>query len=731
MKLEMAPRAVTERSAIRVLLEPHSVAVVGASPDTAKPGGRFLAFLHKYGFGGEVFAVNPKYAGTLDGYYASLSDLPRPVDLAALLIPAPLAADYLRHAAQAGVRAVMVLASGFAEAGGEGEARQEALAEVARETGVALLGPNCLGLTNMDCGLVASFSNAFEGERTFGRGAISFVSQSGAMGAALFVQAQSEGIGVSRFISTGNEAALEFTDFVESLTDDPKVTTILGYIEALRDGRRFVEAASAVRARGKTLAVMKVGKSDAGASAAQSHTGAIVSSSAVYEAAFRRAGVLEARNVQELLDLAVALPPKIPARGNRVGIVSSSGGAAVIMADACALNGLIVPRFADSTIDRLGAMSSQLGGLENPIDYGPAYADPDAIEACVQAAADDPGIDVVLYFIALSPALQSMIEPRLARVQSRSGKPVIAVWMTGPDGAVRGLRDQDVTAYADIERAVRVATHLVEHGRFAPPGDSAPINLERRKATQATLARAAHEGRATLNERETKDLLASYGLPVTRDVVVTSAEEAEAAVRALDGPAVLKAEADDLLHKSDADAVRLGVTVESAGRDFAAVVEGASSHLGRSIGTAVVQPLITPGLEMLIGLKSDSQFGPTISVGLGGVMTEILADVATELVPVDRATAASMLDRLAGARLLDAFRGRPALDRSALTDAIVALSTFALDAGASIEELDLNPVILHPAGEGCVVVDGAAVLSARAAKQNHDSIHSTSPTPPP
>lgn len=712
MRLEHQLSDLEPAVAIKALLAPRAIAVVGATPDTRKPGGRFLTHLGKYGFPGKIFPVNPKYTSA-DGvkYYADLRSLPEPADLAALLVPAGAVPAYLLQAAEVGIRAAMILSSGFAEAGADGQTLQSEIIKIARDTGLAVLGPNCLGIVDLDRNLVASFSNAFEGARSFERGDIAFVSQSGALGAAVFIQAQAEQVGVGRFISTGNEAVLDLSDFIEYLTRDSGISTILGYIEGLRDGARFVRAARAARAAGKSVAVIKVGKSDAGANAARTHTGAIVSGPAVYGAAFRRAGVFEAQDVQELLDLAVALPERVPVRGNRVGIVSSSGGAAVVMADACSVHGLEVRRFGDATLARLSAILPSFAGYANPVDYGPVYGNPDVIEASMHAAAADPDIDVILFFLALSPGMLGVIEPRISRVQERSGKPVIAVWMAGPEGAVRSLRKHGITAFDDVSRAARVLSQLARTNTCPHTVEIPNTDLARRHATREILAKALAQGRTSLSERETKALLVPYGLSVTRDIAVSSAEQAEIAVRALAGPAVIKAEDANLLHKSDAGAVRLNVSADSARADYAAVIQGASAYLKRPITDAVVQPMVRPGFEMLLGLRCDPQFGPTVSVGFGGVTTEVLADVVTELVPVDRRIALSMLDRLSGARLLDEFRGRPALDRSALAGALVALSTFALDVGSMIEELDLNPVIVHPSDEGCVIVDAAAIFS--------------------
>lgn len=699
---------------IDALLTPKRIAVVGATPDLGKPGGRFLSFLGKYGFPGTIYPVNPKYSDqTGSGYYPDLASLPEVPDSIALIVPGRAVPAYLASAAEIGVKAAMVLSSGFAESGEEGEALQAEIVEIARSGGIALLGPNCLGIADADHDFVASFSNAFEGDQSIRGGNTAFVSQSGAMGATIFVEAQKEGVGVSRFVSTGNEAGLKFSDFVDHLIGDDSIATVLGYIEGLSDGAAFVRSATALREADKTLVALKVGTSDAGATAAQSHTGAIVSGKTIYEAAFRRAGVLAAEDTAHLIELASALPEKYPVRGGRVGIVSSSGGAAVMMADACSAADLRVPAFAPETMAELSQILPPFAGYTNPVDYGPVYSDPDKIEASMHAMASDPNIDVILFFLALSETMKGQVEPRIARVQERSGKPVVAVWMTGPDDAVDSLRSHGITAFQTIQSAVRVIQQLVCRATWCGPVAPPERNEVRRKETRLALGKAIDAGCAQLSEMQTKSLLAPYGLTVTRDVAVDSAVGAEEVVRTIGVPAVIKAHAADLVHKSDAGAVRLNVSVDDAVAAYEAVVGGASKYLGRKVREAIVQPMVAPGMEILMGVTNDLQFGPAITVGFGGTMTEVLADVSTELVPLDRPTALAMLDRLAGARLLDEFRGRAALDREGLADALVSLSAFAEDAAPMLAELDLNPVILHPVKQGYVVVDAVAVLKTK------------------
>ena len=700
--------------ALNALFDPAAVAVVGASPETSKPGGRCLAMLQKYGYRGSLYPINPRYA-SIGGVpcYPDLASLPSAVDLVVLLVPASSVAGYLRAAAQAGARAAIVCSSGFAEAGASGVELQRELVDTARNAEMAVLGPNCLGLIDLEHRLVASFSTALESEQAVRPGPIAFVSQSGAMGIAVFTVAQAEGIAVGKFISTGNEAVLDFTDFLQHLTGDDSVALILGYVEGVRDGRRFIDAARRARTAGKAVALLKVGRSAAGERAAQSHTGALAGSAQIYQAAFRRAGVLAVNDIRSLLDIAVGVPARWPARGRRVGIVSMSGGAGVMMADACSDHGLEVTPLSAATQAALRNVLPAFVGMNNPVDYGPVYGSLEAIEKCVECVAADAGIDQVLVFIGLSPGLAGSIEQRLAGVQERSAKPLIVAWLGGPRAGIARLRELGVAAYDEPARAVAAASYRVFFGESlpGPEFEVAPRPSARAASTQRVLRAHVDAGRARLSEREVKQIIAGYGIPVGAEVLATTSSEAAAAGARFGKPLAVKAESPDLLHKSDAGAVELEVAPERAAAAFDAVVDAAAKAVGRDqVRGALIQPMAERGIEMLAGLRYDAQFGPTVTVGMGGMASEVMADAVTELAPVDLQLATDMIGRLRGAPLLRAFRGACAHDADALAKVLVALSGFAVDAGALLAELDLNPVVVHVEGGGCTVVDGAAVL---------------------
>lgn len=696
---------------MEALFSPRSVAIVGASEDLSKAGGRCVDHLQEFGFAGDIYPINPR-RNSIRGLaaYSDLTLVPGDIDLVLVLVPAEAAVAAMRTAADLGVPAAIVCSSGFAESGAQGRRLQDELAGIARAAGMAVVGPNSLGLLRASNGLAATFTTGLAGTEELGGGSTAFVSQSGALGAAIFAMARAQGVGVGCFVSTGNEAVLSFVDIVEELLSRDDVSTVLGYVEGLSDGRRFVDLAQKARAAGKDIALLKVGASEAGRRAARSHTGALTGRAESYEAAFRRAGVLRARDPRELLSLGAALScPRRP-KGPKVGIVSMSGGAGVMIADACAAVGLEVAALGDQTRARLGEVLPDFADIGNPLDFGPVYVDPVAIEQCVGHVANDPDIDLVLLFIGLSPALVGQIEDRVADVQQDSAKPVLVAWLGGPVEGMVSLRSRGVPAFDGPLDAVECARQLLESQLYEP----APLTEPSRPGRdgRATVAEHRRRGRLLLGEEDVKQVLRSYGVPSCPGTVVTCAEQAAVAAQRCQGRTAVKAMASDLFHKSDVGAVRLGVDQGCAAEAYRSVTAAASAALGREVTEAVVQSMANDGLDVLVGISLDEQFGPLVTLGLGGVTVEVLRDVVSDLVPLARPDAHRMLRRLRSAGLFEQFRGSPARDVEALVDLLLAVSDFAMDTEGLVEELDLNPVRVFAVGNGCLVLDAAASLTA-------------------
>jgi acyl-CoA synthetase (NDP forming) len=706
--LDVTTTAQRSGDSLKPLFRPNAVAVVGATPDLAKPGGRCLRFLREFGFAGDLYAINPKYEQIDDvPCFPEIEAAPPGIDLVILILPAPAVPAMLRRAAACGTRAAIVCSAGFSEAGREGAALEQELIRAARATGLAVLGPNSLGLLDMNGSLAATFSTVLQADFEPAPGPIALVSQSGAMGAAIYGLAQMEGVGVGTFVSTGNEAVLGLADYIRYFAESPDTRVILGYLEGIGDGLNLVAAARYARERGKIVAVLKAGLTEAGARAAKSHTGALAGSAAVFEAAFRRAGILTARSPRELLDIGVACSSDRLPSGVRVGIATMSGGAGAITSDRLAQLGMEVSSLSDETESAMRQLMPGFAAIGNPVDYGGIYTDPDRIESVVRTLAADPNIDSLLCFIGLSPLMLGVLDDRLERIRRDIAKPVVATWLAGPPSGVRSLRERGIPAYED---PIRTADALANMYAAARP---LPVEPDRVRSVLApAVAELLQGGREVLGERVTKRLLAAYGVPVIEEWLAKTADEADAIARRLGTSVAIKAEADGLLHKSDVGAVALDVDPARVGEAFDRVVAAARQAASGAVHGAIVAPMAPPGgLELLVGVKRDQQFGPVVALGLGGITSEALADVTLELAPLTKAHARAMCERLRGRSLLHAFRGAPERDLEALVDLLVAVGQLAVEVGPRLAELDCNPVVVYPKGEGCLVLDAAAVLA--------------------
>jgi acyl-CoA synthetase (NDP forming) len=657
--------------------------------------------LRRYGYAGPVYPINPKYT-EIDGItcYPDFAAAPPGIDLAIVLAPAKHVAGAVLEAGRRGTRAAIVCSSGFGEAGPEGVELEQQLMTAAAEGGVAVLGPNSLGLVDLNHSLAATFTTGLLLDIEPKAGSIALLSQSGAMGAAIFMLAQQEGIGVGTFVSTGNETLLGFEDYVEHLADEPSVSVILGYTEGIRNGRDLLRAVSNARERGKSVAILKVGRTEAGARAARSHTGALAGDAEVIEAAFRRGGILTASSPRALLDIGVTLELGGALRGNGVAIVSASGGAGVMISDRCAELGFDVVPLTGATHETLADVLPPLSLVANPVDFGVVGGDTAVIESCLRAVASDPTVDCVLFFHSMQPTLVDDMVERLARIRSETDKPLLVAWLGGTRDTVRALRRAGIPVFEDPIDMVEAAGALLANA--AGRSDGPDAELRPSPNAEELHGKLAAIGAGELGEVETRHLLASYAVPFVDSTVVTSAQAAMAAAVAAGGPVAIKVTGE--LHKTEVGGVALNVTPEAAGDAFQSVTAASRG------ATAVVQPMAKAGLELLIGVKRDLQFGPVVVVGLGGVAAEALSDVALDLAPLSRDRARDLLLRLRGAALLGEFRGRPARDIEALVDALVEVGRFAVDAGERLVELDLNPVLVYAEGEGCVAVDAAAVI---------------------
>jgi acyl-CoA synthetase (NDP forming) len=706
------------------LLSPKSVAVVGASSDVHGLRGRILEVILSHPYEGKIYPVS-RSAGEVQGLkaYASVDVLPEVPDLAVLIIPAQFIPAELERCGRAGIKAAVILSSGFAEEPGEAGARmQREIAATAQRYDMAVSGPNTEGFANIAAAFCPTFSPAMDKNagpitpsRSLG-GQVSVVSQSGGLGFAFFDRARARNLLFRHIVTTGNEAALEVADVVDYLLDEGGTDVFLLLLEDVKSPEKFKRVADKALRAGKPLIVGKIGQSEAGIRAVQSHTAALAGSQAAYRAVFERHGLIEGRDFDEMIDFAVgflACGDRLPA-GKRVGICTSSGGAGVWMADACAAAGLDIPVLDTDTRKALDAHIPSYGTSQNPVDSTAQGVQKRGYAAFARLVAQSPLIDGVMVVVTArrSAFLEGDLQ-KLKDLKAASNKPVFMWTYTLPSArSVEILNEAGYplfTGAAGCARTMRVlADYRAQRERL--PEAEKPVAIAERQNVSALLAGAGE----TLSEWRARPLLAAYGIG-TADCgqLVHSPAEAEAAACTIGGAVALKVQSPHLPHKTEAAAVALNVSPDAAGARYEDILAAARRYKPEAMVEGVlVQPMAKRGREVILGISRDSRWGPLMMIGLGGVLVEALGDVMLTPLPLGRVAALALIARLKGATVLGAWRGAPPADTEALADLMVRLSQFAMDHADEIAEIDLNPVIVHDQGEGVSVVDALIVKHA-------------------
>jgi len=680
---------------IHALVHPRSIALVGASDNFAKLNGRPLKHLIEKGYRGAIYPINPKYQKIrhLD-CYPSIADLPEAPDLAIIAVPASDVIASIEALGRRGGKAAVIFSSGFGEMGEEGRALQEKLLATARAHGVLICGPNCLGFCNAFDNVYATFSQYADGET--GAGPIAFVTQSGAFGTAIAALVRQRGLGLGYFINTGNESDVSFAELMEMVVADPRIRVVAGYLEGVRDGEALVRLAQRCQDLGKPLVLTKVGRMASGARAAASHTGALAVDDAVLDAILRQYGVLRARNEEQMLDMLEALCQPRVAAGPGLGIVTQSGGAGVMMADRAEEMGLTVPQVSAATQARLAEVMPAFGAAGNPVDVtGQFLAEPAILRDSVIRLLEDPDIHVAIVWLQLMHAHTETLVKVFADIAAHTTKPVIVCWVAATPEAIRRLRDLGLIVYGAGERAVEGAAALY---RFHSRRKAGAIAL--------TLPDAGPLAPGPQASVAATCLLQAAGIPMAPVALATTREEAIAHWRAFGKPVALKIESADILHKSDIGGVMLKLDdADAIGSAFASLMANARKAMPEArIDGVLVQAMSSGHIELVMGAQRHPVFGMVVMVGFGGVLVEVLKDVVFRKAPFDRETGLEMLAELRAARMLDGVRGSPAVDRNEIADMLARLSRWAYAARSSLAELDLNPVLVGPAGPVAVDV---------------------------
>lgn len=697
------------RVGLSAIFRPRSVAVIGASRNHGSVGRQIFDNLLDGGFQGPVYPVNPSARDVRSvRCYASVLEIPDAVDLAVVAVPAALVEGVVEECGRKGIGGLVVITAGFRETGGEGAAREERLVALIEKHGMRAIGPNCMGVMSTDPGvrLNATFSNA-----RVEHGRIAFVSQSGALGMAILDQAAELNLGLSYFVSLGNKANVSTNDLLEEWADDPEVRTILLYLENFGNPRRFVELARRL-GREKPIIAVKSGRTAAGARAARSHTGALAERDVAAEALFEQCGVVRAHTIQQLFEYARAFSRAPIPRGRRVAIVTNSGGPAIMATDALFENGLELAELSEETKARLRARLLPEASVSNPIDVI-AGGGPEHFGAAVREAFADENVDAVLaiytppVFIDEEAVVREMLAP------DRHGKPLLACVLGRTSGsrAFHLLSEANVAAYVYPEPAVRALATLVAYGERAArdPGRVPALADARRDDARAIIAAAVKSGKEWLEPEDAMALMACYGIPIAKTRRVATASEAADAAAEMGGQVALKAIAPGLVHKSEVGGVRLGLREPA---NVAAAFEEMRNRVQRhgfTLQGALVQQMLPPGREVILGMSCDPKFGPLLMFGLGGVYVEVLKDVVFRLAPLTDADAHRMVRAIRGWALLDGVRGETPADAAAIEDAILRLSALVTDLH-EVAEIDINPMIVRDVGGGACAPDARVRL---------------------
>lgn len=693
------------------LFSPRSIAVIGASRTEGKLGHAVLANLIEGGFQGSLYPINPKPGDILDlPSYASLDEIEGEIDLAVIVIPSKGVLDVLEVCGQRGVGSVIVISAGFRETGHQGLMAERKMAEIADQYRMRIVGPNCLGVIDTLASMNASFAVGMPRQ-----GKIAFMSQSGALCTSILDIALARDVGFSRFVSLGNKADLDEIDFLEAWSDDAESSVIMGYVEGIADGARFIDVARRLT-KTKPVIIIKSGRTSSGSRAVSSHTGTLAGSERAYEAAFKQAGVIRSTSVGNLFDLSIAFARQPLPRNDKVAIVTNAGGPGIMATDAIEEMGLSLASLLDETMARLRQALPPAASALNPVDVlGDALAD--RYQAALQLVAADANVGALI--VILTPQFMTEIEETakaVAEVAQQSEVPVLACFMgeANTQGGVRILTEHGVPNYIGPEQAVTALKAMADQrhwqDRPLPQFEAFDVN---REWVARIFEHVRADGRVQIGDAEARDILEAYRIPIPRSKLCRTAEEAVAFAQEAGYPVVMKIASPDILHKTDIGGVRLNIQSPSDVRDsFDLMTFRAMRHMpDAEIWGCLVQQQVRGGKEVIVGMNRDPQFGPLVMFGLGGIYVEALRDVAFRIAPFSRDEAREMMREIRSFNLLRGVRGEPPSDIEASTDTLLKLSQLVTDF-PEIVEMDVNPLMVFEEGKGVMGIDMRLVLSS-------------------
>lgn len=697
------------------MFNPRGIAIVGANTDLSRPGRQTVHALDEHGYAGSVYPVNPKYE-EIGGRkcYASLADIVGPCDVAVIALPAAHVPQVIEQCGSKDIRFAVVLGGGFREAGPEGVARESRMLAAARSAGVRLIGPNCLGFVNIHDNVFAGFGSITK-PPDLEPGSVSAVIQSGGFGNSVVNQASYAGIGFRYLVASGNESDIKAPELIDAFVADPHTRVVFAYLEGVSDGRALMAAARRALAAGKPLVVLKAGNTTQGLRAAASHTASMTGTYDIYRAAFRQCGVIECRDIGDAVDTLQALVGGRRASGRNVAVMSGSGGSLVSFSDAADEFGLTLAPLAPDTRAILTENLPSIATVDNPVDYTAGFnkeSNAPRYVAIIEAVLADPGIDQLGVFLASGAgAAFHSIAQAIVRARNPLEKPLFVFSALPPSMTEAGRKVFDAAHIPVMGSPRRIAAAMAVLAGYAAVRE----RHERAPAEHIPAARALPPlpaGPATLDEHASKEILASFGVAVTRDVLLPPGAATGAQAKDLSFPVAVKIVSPDIAHKTDIGAVRLNVAdaaqLEQACSEVLANARNAAPDA--SITGVLVSEMVSDGIETIVGVVNDPLFGPVVAFGLGGVLAEILRDTTYRIAPFGMETAREMIGELRAAAVFSGVRGQPPRDIDALARALVSVSELAWLMRERLAEMDVNPVLVRPEGLGAVAADALIVL---------------------
>ncbi len=693
------------------LFKPKSIAIIGASETPGKVGRVVLDNLLRSGFPGDVYPVNPKAEKILGRQaYPSVSEIPRPPEMVVIIVPAKAVPQVLRESAESGVKYAVIISAGFKEAGPEGNKLERELKEIVADTGIRVLGPNCLGLADTETPYNVTFANADPLP-----GQIAFLSQSGALCTSVLDWSLSIGLGFSKFVSIGNKADIDEIAMLEALAADDNSRVVSAYLEGIDDGRRFLDVARSVSLQ-KPVVILKSGVTQAGIKAVSSHTGTLAGSERAYDCAFLKTGVIHARSVEDLFQISrVAASQPVP-QGHSVAIVTNAGGPGIIAADALEQAGMHLTGLVKATTDYLRVNLPAASNIYNPVDVL-GDARPERYRLAVQTVVNDPGVNAVMVILTPQAMTYALETARaLVQVDRPPDLTFVTVFMGGAsvEEAERFLTSHSIPNFRFPEEAARAVAALADYRDFlgSKEGELEQFEVDRTK-TASIFKHVLEEGRPQLADIEARDVFESYGIRTAQTKLATNLNEAIETGRSIGYPVVMKIASPQILHKTDVGGVKLNIeNTDELIEAYDEVTANARRLMpDATIWGVTVQEMLPPSREMVVGMSRDPQFGPLIMVGQGGIYVEVLKDVSFRLAPLTQADARHMLTELRSYSLLKGVRGEAAADLDAIIEVMLRVSQLVMDF-PNINELDINPLRVLEKGRGCLAADARLVLGA-------------------